>query len=64
MYDLLLALAGRLDDDLLARARELVAVGEEGPAVELWAHKVSTEHGFSDVQHTLEIFGTCASCAG
>ena len=36
----------------------------EGPAVELWAHKVSTEHGFSDVQHTLEIFGTCGSCAG
>lgn len=36
----------------------------EGPAVELWAHKVSTEHGFTDVQHTLEIFGTCASCAG
>ena len=34
----------------------------EGPAVELWAHKVSTEHGFSDVQHTLEIFGTCAAC--
>ena len=36
----------------------------EGPAVELWAHKVSTEHGFSDVQHTLEIFGTCGGCAG
>ena len=29
-HELLLELAGRLDDDLLAWARELVAVGEEG----------------------------------
>jgi Fur family transcriptional regulator, ferric uptake regulator len=36
----------------------------EGPAVERWAHRVSEEHGFSDVQHTLEIFGSCADCAG
>lgn len=35
VHDLLLELAGRLDDDLLAWARELVAVGEEGQAVEL-----------------------------
>ena len=35
----------------------------EGPAVERWATKISEEHGFSDVQHTLEIFGTCADCA-
>jgi hypothetical protein len=34
-HDLLLALAGRLDDDLLAACRELVAVGEDGRAVEL-----------------------------
>jgi Fur family ferric uptake transcriptional regulator len=34
----------------------------EGPAVERWANRISEEHGFSDVQHTLEIFGTCASC--
>jgi Fur family ferric uptake transcriptional regulator len=34
----------------------------EGPAVESWADKVSTENGFSDVHHTLEIFGTCADC--
>ena len=34
----------------------------EGPAVESWADKVSAEHGFSDVQHTLEIVGTCSSC--
>ena len=34
----------------------------EGPAVESWADKVSAENGFSDVQHTLEIVGTCADC--
>ncbi len=34
-HELLLALAGRVDDDLLAWARELVAVGEDARAVEL-----------------------------
>ena len=34
----------------------------EVPAVESWADKVSAEHGFSDVQHTLEIVGTCSDC--
>ena len=36
----------------------------EGPAVEAWADRVSAEHGFTDVTHTLEIFGTCATCRG
>ena len=31
----------------------------EGPAVERWAAKVAAEHGFADVEHTVEIFGTC-----
>jgi Fur family ferric uptake transcriptional regulator len=35
----------------------------EGPAVERWADRVAAEHGFVDVSHTLEIFGTCAPCA-
>lgn len=35
----------------------------EGPAVEKWADAVSAQHGFRDVTHTLEIFGTCADCA-
>ena len=35
VHDLLLGLAGRLDDDLLAWSRELLAVGEAGQAVEL-----------------------------
>lgn len=34
-----------------------------GPTVESWANRVATEHGFADVSHTLEIFGTCAECA-
>ena len=35
----------------------------EGPTVEAWATKVSAQHGFTDVHHTLEIFGTCADCS-
>jgi len=34
----------------------------EGPAVERWADRVASEHGFSDVSHTLEIFGRCGAC--
>lgn len=34
----------------------------EGPAVERWADKIGAENGFTDVVHTLEIFGTCATC--
>jgi Fur family ferric uptake transcriptional regulator len=35
----------------------------EGPAVEEWAHSVADQHGFVDVEHTLEVFGTCADCS-
>jgi Fur family ferric uptake transcriptional regulator len=34
-----------------------------GPTVESWADRVAAEHGFADVSHTLEIFGTCTECA-
>ncbi len=34
----------------------------EGPEVEQWANRVATAHGFSRITHTVEIFGTCASC--
>lgn len=34
----------------------------EGPAVESWATRVATEHGFAEVSHTMEIFGTCGDC--
>jgi Fur family ferric uptake transcriptional regulator len=35
----------------------------EGPAVEDWAGRVASRHGYVDVSHTLEIFGTCPACA-
>ncbi|MBM0233016.1 transcriptional repressor [Micromonospora sp. STR1_7] len=34
-----------------------------GPAVESWADRVAEQHGYADVSHTLEIFGTCPDCA-
>jgi Fur family transcriptional regulator, ferric uptake regulator len=34
----------------------------EGPAVERWAENLAGLHGFSDVSHTLEIFGLCPAC--
>jgi len=34
----------------------------DGPAVERWADRVAAEHGFREVEHTVEIFGTCARC--
>ncbi len=33
-----------------------------GPAVEKWASAVAEQHGFREVSHDLEIFGTCGSC--
>lgn len=33
-----------------------------GPDVERWAESVGREHGFSDITHTVEVFGTCSSC--
>lgn len=35
----------------------------EGPAVESWASRVAAAHGYVDVSHTLEIFGTCPDCS-
>jgi Fur family ferric uptake transcriptional regulator len=35
----------------------------QGPNLESWVQVVAGEHGFTDVEHTLELFGTCASCA-
>ena len=34
----------------------------EGPTVERWSASIAAEHGYSDVSHTLEIFGTCPTC--
>lgn len=34
-----------------------------GPAVERWADSVAQENGFTEVNHTLELFGLCADCS-
>ena len=34
----------------------------EGPTVERWTNAVAAEHGYTDVSHTVEIFGTCPEC--
>jgi Fur family ferric uptake transcriptional regulator len=34
----------------------------EGPAVESWTTAMAAEHRFTDISHTLEIFGTCPAC--
>ncbi|MFF8911769.1 Fur family transcriptional regulator [Streptomyces sp. NPDC015032] len=39
------------------------AVEVEGPAVEQWAETIAAQHGYVNVAHTVEIFGTCAECA-
>jgi Fur family ferric uptake transcriptional regulator len=38
------------------------AVEVSGREVEAWAAEVAADHGFSDVSHTIELFGTCADC--
>jgi Fur family ferric uptake transcriptional regulator len=39
------------------------SVEVEGRAVEQWAERVATEAGFTDVGHTVELFGRCPDCA-
>ncbi|NMH96659.1 Fur family transcriptional regulator [Pseudonocardia acidicola] len=39
------------------------AVEIEGPAVESWAQRVADEHGYTELSHTVEIFGLCRECA-
>jgi Fur family ferric uptake transcriptional regulator len=38
------------------------AVEVEAPAVETWAARTANEHGFTEVAHTVEIFGLCPDC--
>ncbi len=40
------------------------AVEVEAPAVETWAARTANEHGFTEVAHTVEIFGLCPDCTG
>jgi Fur family ferric uptake transcriptional regulator len=39
------------------------AVEIKGGQVETWAADIAREHGFSDVSHTIEIFGRCGDCS-
>jgi Fur family ferric uptake transcriptional regulator len=34
----------------------------EGPTVEVWAEQIATAHGFTDIDHTVEISGRCSAC--
>ncbi|GIG30550.1 Fur family transcriptional regulator [Cellulomonas marina] len=34
----------------------------DGPAAESWAESVAAAHGFAEVDHTIELVGTCAAC--
>ncbi|WP_419469318.1 Fur family transcriptional regulator [Candidatus Frankia alpina] len=34
-----------------------------GPEIEVWTAAVADAEGFVDVEHTVEIYGTCAGCA-
>jgi Fur family transcriptional regulator, ferric uptake regulator len=36
----------------------------ELPDIERWAESTAAELGYSDVSHTVEIFGVCADCRG
>ena len=38
------------------------AVEIDGPEVEAWLGKVASKHGYTDVSHNVEVFGTCRSC--
>ena len=38
------------------------AVEIDGPTVEAWAASVASAHGFADIDHTVELWGTCADC--
>lgn len=35
----------------------------EGPEVETWAEGVASAHGYTEVSHTVEVFGLCFDCS-
>lgn len=39
------------------------SVEVEAAAIERWAERVAAEHGFTEIGHTVEIFGLCPACA-
>lgn len=34
-----------------------------GPTVETWTETIADQHGFTDISHTVEVFGTCRDCS-
>jgi len=40
-----------------------IAVEIEAEQAEAWATKVAKEHGFTQVTHTIDIFGLCSACS-
>src|SRR5215831_7822452 len=76
VYRALAAMAGAAEADVLTAGGQQVYracdSGEHhhhlvcrscGTAVERWAEATAGAHGFVDVTHTVEIFGTCHDCA-
>ena len=39
------------------------AVEVTGKDIEAWAKRVAAENGFTDVEHEVEVYGTCRDCA-
>jgi Fur family ferric uptake transcriptional regulator len=35
----------------------------EASEIETWANRVASQHGFTSVNHTVELFGICGRCA-
>lgn len=57
--------AQQLQEVLLGRGDHvgLTRVKVDGPVVESSAQNVAAAHGFTAVEHTIEIAGTCTTCA-
>ena len=34
-----------------------------GGGVEAWAEEMATRHGFTELEHTFDVFGLCAACS-
>jgi Fe2+/Zn2+ uptake regulation proteins len=47
------------------RCRECgAALDVDVPEFEAWASQFAARHGFTDIDHTVEITGVCAECSG
>ena len=60
------AAAAALAPDFATPARRPAArrtVAGDSVAVERWARTTAADHGFVEVDHLVEVVGTCASCA-